>query len=134
QQNKYKKSLGMQAKELLLLITGGGLGSQIINETVVGISRDMLAQYPQLRIVHVAGHRHHKDIVRQYTAALPKDMIQRVTVKDYVTDMYIYSGAADVVIARAGATNMAELAAQGKACIIIPSPVLAGGHQLQNAA
>jgi UDP-N-acetylglucosamine--N-acetylmuramyl-(pentapeptide) pyrophosphoryl-undecaprenol N-acetylglucosamine transferase len=38
-----------------------------------------------------------------------------------------------VVVARAGATNMAELAAQGKACVIVPNPVLAGGHQLKNA-
>lgn len=134
QQNKYKKSLGIQPKELVLLVTGGGLGSRVINETIVAMSREMLTQYPQLRIVHMAGHRHHKDIVHQYTAALPKDILKRVTVKDYVTDMYVYSGAADVVIARAGATNMAELAAQGKACIIIPSPALAGGHQLHNAA
>ncbi len=134
QQNKYKKSLGMQSKEQLLLVTGGGLGSQIINETVVAISRDMMTQYPLLRIVHMTGHKHQKDITKQYQAVLPKDIMKRVTVKDYVTDMYVYSGAADVVIARAGATNMAELAAQGKACIIIPNPVLAGGHQLHNAA
>lgn len=39
-------------------------------------------------------------------------------------DLYRYSGAADVVIARGGATNIAEFAQQGKACLIIPSPQL----------
>jgi UDP-N-acetylglucosamine--N-acetylmuramyl-(pentapeptide) pyrophosphoryl-undecaprenol N-acetylglucosamine transferase len=47
--------------------------------------------------------------------------------------MYKYSGAADLIISRAGATNLAEFAAQAKPCIIIPSPYLVGGHQLKNA-
>ena len=47
--------------------------------------------------------------------------------------MFRYSGAADIVITRAGATNLAEFALQGKACIVVPSPFLAGGHQLKNA-
>jgi UDP-N-acetylglucosamine--N-acetylmuramyl-(pentapeptide) pyrophosphoryl-undecaprenol N-acetylglucosamine transferase len=47
--------------------------------------------------------------------------------------MYNYMGAADLVLARAGATTIAELAAQGKATIIVPNPLLTGGHQLLNA-
>ena len=38
-----------------------------------------------------------------------------------------------MVITRAGATNLAEFAVQGKACVVIPSSFLAGGHQLKNA-
>ena len=48
----------------------------------------------------------------------------RIVVKDYVNDLYRYSGAADIVIARGGATNLAEFAAQGRVCIIIPSKQL----------
>jgi UDP-N-acetylglucosamine--N-acetylmuramyl-(pentapeptide) pyrophosphoryl-undecaprenol N-acetylglucosamine transferase len=55
-------------------------------------------------------------------------------VKGFVTDMYRYSGAASVVIARGGATNLAEFAVQGKTCIIVPNPLLTGGHQLKNTA
>jgi len=51
-----------------------------------------------------------------------------------VTDFYRYSGAADVIVSRAGATNLAEFAVQGKACIIIPAAHLVGGHQTKNAA
>jgi len=47
--------------------------------------------------------------------------------------VYKYSGAADLIITRAGATNLAEFALQAKPCIIIPSKFLVGGHQLKNA-
>jgi UDP-N-acetylglucosamine--N-acetylmuramyl-(pentapeptide) pyrophosphoryl-undecaprenol N-acetylglucosamine transferase len=57
----------------------------------------------------------------------------RIKVFGYISDIYRYSGAADLIITRAGATNLAEFALQGRACIIIPSPFLTGGHQLKNA-
>lgn len=47
--------------------------------------------------------------------------------------MYLYSGASDLVITRAGANTMAELGVQAKACIVVPNPLLTGGHQLKNA-
>ena len=53
--------------------------------------------------------------------------------EEYFADMYKYSGAADVIIARAGANTIAEIAAQGKAAIIIPNPYLTGSHQIANA-
>jgi UDP-N-acetylglucosamine--N-acetylmuramyl-(pentapeptide) pyrophosphoryl-undecaprenol N-acetylglucosamine transferase len=56
-----------------------------------------------------------------------------VKVLGFIPDVYRYSGAADVIVCRAGATNLAEFALQGKACIVVPGTFLAGGHQLQNA-
>ncbi len=53
--------------------------------------------------------------------------------KSFVTELYAYSGAADVVVTRAGATNLAEFAIQQKACIVVPNPLLTGGHQVKNA-
>jgi UDP-N-acetylglucosamine--N-acetylmuramyl-(pentapeptide) pyrophosphoryl-undecaprenol N-acetylglucosamine transferase len=49
-----------------------------------------------------------------------------------VTDQYRYSGAADVVIGRAGATTLAEFALQQLPCIIVPAPHLVGAHQVKN--
>ena len=57
-----------------------------------------------------------------------------MTIVGFLHDVYRYSGAADVVVTRAGATNLAEFAVQGKACIVIPNPFLTAGHQLKNAA
>lgn len=51
---------------------------------------------------------------------------------EYIKDLYIYSGAADVIITRAGSV-IAEFAAQNKALIVCPAPHLADNHQLKNA-
>jgi UDP-N-acetylglucosamine--N-acetylmuramyl-(pentapeptide) pyrophosphoryl-undecaprenol N-acetylglucosamine transferase len=44
-----------------------------------------------------------------------------------------YSGAADLIVTRAGASSLAEFGAQGKACLVVPNPYLAEGHQTKNA-
>jgi UDP-N-acetylglucosamine--N-acetylmuramyl-(pentapeptide) pyrophosphoryl-undecaprenol N-acetylglucosamine transferase len=56
-----------------------------------------------------------------------------VTVEDYIYDMPTQVAAADVVISRAGAMSLSEVARMGKACVIIPSPYVADNHQLRNA-
>lgn len=129
----FKKQIGIPSKGRLLFVTGGGLGARVINDSVVAICGELLKQYPDLHIAHTAGHLLALETQKSYEKALSKDALKRVTVHKYLDNLYAYSGAAEIVIARAGATNMAELAAQGKASIIIPSPVLAGGHQLKNA-
>lgn len=133
QQTEFKRQAGVPLDGQLLFVTGGGLGAKVINDAMVAISAALLKKYPNLYIVHTTGHKHSASIQDMYANHLDTEALRRVVVKDYVSNMYVYSGAADVVVARAGATNMAELAAQGKACIIIPNPVLAGGHQLKNA-
>ncbi len=132
EQSKIKKELGIAKDSLVLLVTGGGLGAQSINKAITGGSLGLLREYPELTIVHLTGQKHYDSIESEY-AKLPNNVRPRVIVKDFVTDMYKYSAAADIVVARAGATNMAEFAMQGKACIIVPNPVLTGGHQLKNA-
>jgi UDP-N-acetylglucosamine--N-acetylmuramyl-(pentapeptide) pyrophosphoryl-undecaprenol N-acetylglucosamine transferase len=47
--------------------------------------------------------------------------------------MYAYTGASDVVVSRAGANTIAELGVQGRAVILVPNPLLTGGHQTKNA-
>jgi UDP-N-acetylglucosamine--N-acetylmuramyl-(pentapeptide) pyrophosphoryl-undecaprenol N-acetylglucosamine transferase len=56
-----------------------------------------------------------------------------VEVLGYTKQLHELSCAADLIITRAGATAIAEFAVQGKACLLVPSPFLAGGHQLKNA-
>lgn len=130
---EYKERFAIPKEAQVILVTGGGLGAQRINTAMVAITPSMLRAQSLLYIVHTTGHVHHKEIVDAYDAALDTDRRRRVIVLDYTPELYAYSAVADVVIARAGATNMAELAMQQKATIIIPNPVLAGGHQLKNA-
>lgn len=132
-QARYRKQLGFDKYAQIVLVTGGGLGAQRLNEAMVADAAALCKAFPELLIVHAAGAKHEAEISRAYTLALPAAARQRVVVRDYIRDLYRYSGAADVVVTRAGATTFAELARQGKACIVVPNPQLTGGHQTKNA-
>jgi UDP-N-acetylglucosamine--N-acetylmuramyl-(pentapeptide) pyrophosphoryl-undecaprenol N-acetylglucosamine transferase len=132
--NQYKDQLNLKGYEHVLLVTGGGLGAQRLNTAVIENAPELLKRYPGLAIVHLAGRALEKDVQKAYDAALTREQSSRVFVKGFTTGMYRYTGAANVVIARGGATNLAELAVQAKPCIIVPAPHLTGGHQLKNTA
>lgn len=129
----YRQEVGLPETCKALFIVGGGLGAQRINAAVGDILPHLLAEYPDLYVIHGVGRSNEAVMTKLYDENLPKSSRRRVTVKGYLTDLYRYSGAADVVVTRAGATNLAEFSVQGKACVVIPSPFLTGGHQLKNA-
>ncbi len=122
--HKYRADIGLSKAQQVLLVTGGGNGADQLNRAVVANSAYLLKRYPGLYIVHIAGRALHKTVEAAYEKELPVNDSQRVIVKGFIDDLHSYSGAADVVIARGGATNLAEFAAQGKACVIIPSSQL----------
>jgi UDP-N-acetylglucosamine--N-acetylmuramyl-(pentapeptide) pyrophosphoryl-undecaprenol N-acetylglucosamine transferase len=129
-----RKSLKLSEYKQIILITGGGLGAARLNHASVLAVPKLLETYPGLVVVHTTGAAHETAVAEAYDAVLPSAARKRVFVIGYTTELYAYSAAADVVVARGGATNFAELAAQAKPCIIVPNPLLAGGHQLKNAA
>jgi UDP-N-acetylglucosamine--N-acetylmuramyl-(pentapeptide) pyrophosphoryl-undecaprenol N-acetylglucosamine transferase len=92
-----------------------------------------LASNPNLHIVHIAGQQNEEELKKQYSVLLEGNSNKKVTVLGFTSELYKYEAAADLIISRAGATAVAEFAAAGKACILIPSPFLTGGHQLKNA-
>lgn len=130
---EYREEIGIPVKAKMLFIIGGGLGSQIVNKAVCEIVPHLLRQYQDLRVVHIAGASSENFVHADYERNLSPQERGRVKVFGYISDVYRYSGAADIVITRAGATTLAEFALQGKACIVIPSAFLTGGHQLKNA-
>ncbi|MBI5906953.1 glycosyltransferase, partial [Candidatus Saccharibacteria bacterium] len=132
-QADFKRQLGFSADDLVLLVAGGGLGAKSLNEKLVSIAPSLFEANPKLRIIHLTGTKHEQEVAANYTASLDSDLLQHVKVVGFTDEFYKYSGAADLVVTRAGATVMAEFAAQNKACIVVPSPFLAGGHQLKNA-
>jgi UDP-N-acetylglucosamine--N-acetylmuramyl-(pentapeptide) pyrophosphoryl-undecaprenol N-acetylglucosamine transferase len=132
-QDKFKGDIGLSATDLVLLVTGGGLGSQDLNEKVTKASPELLSTFPNLHIVHIAGQKNVGEVEKQYLSILDNEHIRHIKVLDFTPELYKYSGAADLIITRAGATALAEYAAQAKACILVPSPFLTGGHQLKNA-
>src|SRR5581483_739085 len=112
---------------------GGGQGSQTVNESLIAIAGPLLNQYPDLHIIHGVGRANEEEAKAEYASQLNPEALTRVQVFGFIKEVYKYSGAADIVITRAGATNLAEFALQGKPCIVIPSAFLVAGHQLKNA-
>ncbi len=129
----WRKQLGMESADKVLFVTGGGNGADRLNKAVMECAPELLDRYPNLMIVHVTGRRLEDDARRRYKQLLAAEDQPRVAVKGFVTNLYQYSGVADVVVTRAGGSSTAEFAAQAKACIVVPNPQLTGGHQLKNA-
>jgi len=128
-----REQIGVSATGKLLFVTGGGLGALRMNNAVVACAQELLERYKDLTIVQVAGRAHESALRQQYQKELPKEVRSRVVVKGFITNLHVYAGAADVIVTRAGATSIAEFAALKKACVVVPNPLLTGGHQLKNA-
>ncbi|MFI5270530.1 MAG: UDP-N-acetylglucosamine--N-acetylmuramyl-(pentapeptide) pyrophosphoryl-undecaprenol N-acetylglucosamine transferase [Candidatus Saccharimonadales bacterium] len=131
--NKFRTELKIPKDALLIFVIGGGLGSRDINTAMEEALSHLLEEFKNLHIIQSAGRGNDQELALKYKELLDESAFNRVEVHDFIGDVYKYSGAADLVITRAGATNLAEFAVQGKACIVIPSSFLAGGHQLKNA-
>lgn len=127
EQQAAKARWGIDQNRPLIVVTGGGLGAQRINLAFIeNLSKFM----PLGSIILVAGAQNFE----QTKAALPPIPVEDFQIHPFVTDMASLLGAADVVVARAGATTILELAALKKPTILIPNAKLTGGHQLKNAA
>ncbi len=129
----YRSELKLPKEAKVLFIIGGGLGSQRVNHAVADALPHLLRDFQDLHVFHVVGRANQAEMQKSYIAGLPTEEQGRVQIMGFIPDVYRYSGAADIIITRAGATNLAEFALQGKACIVVPSSFLAGGHQLKNA-
>ena len=129
----YRRLIKVPQDARLLFIIGGGLGSQGINLAVAEALPNLLHEYGELHVAHIVGRAHEVAMSKLYNDTLTPAEQGRVQTFGFLSDVYRYSGAADIVVTRAGATNLAEFAVQGKACIVIPSSFLTGGHQLKNA-
>lgn len=112
---------------LTLLIFGGSQGSRALNEALIEALPFMPADN-RLRIVHQTGATMHAEVAAAYAQAA-----RNATVLPFLDDMEARYAAADLVLCRSGATTCAELAAAGKAAILVPFAQAAGDHQRINA-
>jgi UDP-N-acetylglucosamine--N-acetylmuramyl-(pentapeptide) pyrophosphoryl-undecaprenol N-acetylglucosamine transferase len=130
---RYRNQLNIPEKSKLVFVIGGGLGSQDVNSAVADAVPHLLQDFQDLYIVHATGRNNETELQDKYRVAVTDSDRARLQIHAFIHDVYRYSGAADIIVTRAGATNLAEFAVQGKACIVIPSSFLPGGHQLKNA-
>jgi UDP-N-acetylglucosamine--N-acetylmuramyl-(pentapeptide) pyrophosphoryl-undecaprenol N-acetylglucosamine transferase len=112
---------------LRLLIVGGSQGAQVFNQVVPEAVR-ALPETNRPQLWHQTGKRDEAAVVATYRSFLPD-----AKVVAFIEDMAAAYAWADVVVCRAGAMTIAELAAAGVAAILVPFPHAADDHQSANA-
>ena len=131
-QKSLKKAFGFDSEKPLVIITGGSQGAEHINNVVKGILPSLL-EFTSVGLV--AGRKHFEDLVdlKKYEIWEDAKLKSNFRMWEFNSTMDELMGAADVVVSRAGATTIAELAMLRKAVILIPFEKLPGGHQVKNA-
>lgn len=109
-----------------LLIFGGSLGAKGINDCLIQASKDFSWQ-DQIEIVHQTGAKDFQRVQSQIHSR------PHWKVVDYIHNMHKLYEWADLIICRAGASTLAEIAAAGRASLLIPFPYASDDHQLKNA-
>jgi UDP-N-acetylglucosamine--N-acetylmuramyl-(pentapeptide) pyrophosphoryl-undecaprenol N-acetylglucosamine transferase len=112
-----------------VLVMGGSQGAQALNERLPAAAARARQVVPSLQVIHQAG-RDRDAAVREAYAA---ERVEGVEVAPFLEDVPGEIARADVVVARAGAATVAEIAAVGRASILIPFPHAADDHQAKNA-
>ena len=114
-----------------LLVFGGSQGARALNALMPKIASSLLSRVPRLTILHQAGARHAETTLAAYReSGAPAERWQ---VGPFLDDMPRRFEAADLVLARSGASTVAELAAAGKPAVLVPLPTAADDHQRKNA-
>lgn len=114
-----RRELGLNPDQTTVLVFGGSQGARGINRGAPPILKG------KAQVLHLAG----KSEAEAVTAAYQGE----AKVLPYLEKMELAYGAADLVICRAGASTIAELAAQRKPALFVPLPTAAEGHQEKNA-
>ena len=127
--SRARIELGLAPERTTIVAMGGSLGARSINEAVAAlVTRRTLGDTRQ--VLHVSGERDHA-----YMEAEERDVgVNHVKLVPYLSDPANAYFAADLAIARAGASTLAELAATGTPAILIPYPFASDDHQASNAA
>jgi UDP-N-acetylglucosamine--N-acetylmuramyl-(pentapeptide) pyrophosphoryl-undecaprenol N-acetylglucosamine transferase len=124
---------GLEPKERTevfhILIFGGSQGARAINNAVADSLADITDVAGNISFTHQTGEGDFEKIRELYN----RSEFSNADVRPFITDMVSEFAKADIVICRAGATTCAELAAAGKAAIMIPLPTAADDHQRKNA-
>ena len=116
----FEKKSKILSSKPTILVTGGSQGAKYINEFIIENVDKILEKY---NLIIIGGKTVNKDIKKE-----------GLTIIDFTSKMQDYYSRADIVIARAGATTIAEIIALNKKAILIPLPLtVSRGDQLQNA-
>lgn len=126
-----RRALGAREGQIVIVSFGGSLGAQVLGERVADLAVWELANRDFIHI-HATGSIEKQDFAA-LAARLGIDASPKFRICEYIHNMPELLAAADLVISRAGALTLAEIAAVGRASVLIPSPNVAENHQYHNA-
>jgi UDP-N-acetylglucosamine--N-acetylmuramyl-(pentapeptide) pyrophosphoryl-undecaprenol N-acetylglucosamine transferase len=112
-----------------VLVLGGSQGALALNDRLPEAFAKVKKAFPKLEVVHQSG-RDKESAVR---AAYAREGLPEARVVPFFEDVAAELAAADLVVARAGAVTVAEIAAVGRAAVLVPFPFAADDHQAKNA-
>ena len=121
-----RAAFGVEPDETMLLVFGGSLGAAHINEGVCRLKSELLAR-KGLVVVHSTGADGFDETVSAL-ALTPEEQI-RWRVMPYISNMGEALAAADLVLSRAGASSIAEIAALAVPSLLVPYPHATADHQ-----
>lgn len=118
--------LGLPEQDFIVLCFGGSLGAECISTAATQSFAPLREQ--GITLIHGTGKR----LFEQLSISYPEEAKEKHLLP-YIDDMPAYMAAANVIVCRAGAITLAELAKLGRASLLIPSPYVAENHQEKNA-
>jgi UDP-N-acetylglucosamine--N-acetylmuramyl-(pentapeptide) pyrophosphoryl-undecaprenol N-acetylglucosamine transferase len=111
-----------------VLVVGGSQGAHALNLAMLDAAPRLVGRHPGLEIVHQTGARDLASVRAGYRRAGV-----RARAEAYLDPLADEMAAASLVVCRAGATTLAELAAMGRPAVLVPFPTAADDHQRRNA-
>jgi UDP-N-acetylglucosamine--N-acetylmuramyl-(pentapeptide) pyrophosphoryl-undecaprenol N-acetylglucosamine transferase len=116
------------SEQFTILITGGSRGARTLNRASKESWPYFRASQLSVRIVHQTGAAAHESLAREFAfAGVTGEVVP------FIEDMAAAFANADIVVGRAGAGGVNEIAAAGMASILVPLPFAADDHQKENA-
>lgn len=119
---------GLEPGKKTILVVGGSLGARTLNNSILSGIRKIVEEGAQL--IWQCGKFYHQDMQDKLNAVADKP---GVMLHEFLSRMDLAYAAADVVISRAGALAISELALVKKPTVFVPSPNVAEDHQRKNA-
>lgn len=127
---KAREALGLSEMPYVLIF-GGSLGADKINQTVISMLK-RVSEEKKFKLLFGTGDRNYDSIMKKI-ADEGISISDNIEIVSYINNMHEVMAAADVVVSRSGAITLSELAVLGKPSVLIPSPNVVRNHQEQNA-
>ena len=132
--SQARVALGFGDEKRVVVTTWGSLGAQVMNDYMVDfVVRECQAGAPFHHIYGVGSRYYQRVLDKIRDRGVDLSKYPDVDIREYIYDMPVVMSAADLVMSRAGASTIAEIAAIAKPSILVPSPNVTANHQEKNA-